>query len=382
MKSFLLAVVNITRGDKLLMLLEQQENTHLEQVEATQGNNGLSSVTIAKGRVILPSSVLSPREKGMKRGLPDTQTYQTDITHNAAYQANDLDAYDSDYDELNSANIALIANLSRNGSDALTEKEVLKKPFLSEESFVVKRPKLYDGNVILKMDAIVIPDSDETLMLCEESRSKMLLKNKIQWLEHAYWKATLVPPLDPSPSSTTNKVEVPKEFPKVSMVNTSLKELKRHLAVIDQEQGVRLSASASRSQPSGNTSNDKIQQTPSSNSKNKETIVLESESPKPVVNLVYSRKPRKNKNTESVSKTKVVQIVLWYLDSGCSKHMTGDRSQLTNFISKFLGTVKFRNDQVAKIMGYGDYQIRNVTISRVYYVEGLGHNLFFCGTIM
>ncbi|GKG39810.1 hypothetical protein Tco_0463955, partial [Tanacetum coccineum] len=50
-------------------------------------------------------------------------------------------------------------------------------------------------------------------------------------------------------------------------------------------------------------------------------IVLESESPKPVVNLVYSRKPRKNKNTESVSKTKVVQIVLWYLDSGCSKHL-------------------------------------------------------------
>ncbi|GJS28013.1 retrovirus-related pol polyprotein from transposon TNT 1-94 [Tanacetum coccineum] len=108
-------------------------------------------------------------------------------------------------------------------------------------------------------------------------------------------------------------------------------------------------------------------------------IVLESESPKPVVNLVYSRKPRKNKNTESLSKTEVVQIVLWYLDSGCSKHMTGDRSQLTNFISKFLGTVKFRNDQVAKIIGYGDYQIGNVTISRVYYVEGLGHNLFSVG---
>ncbi|GJS24874.1 retrovirus-related pol polyprotein from transposon TNT 1-94 [Tanacetum coccineum] len=108
-------------------------------------------------------------------------------------------------------------------------------------------------------------------------------------------------------------------------------------------------------------------------------IVLESESPKPVVKLVYSRKPRKNKNTESVSKTKVVQIVLWYLDSGCSKHMTGDRSQLTNFISKLLGTVKFGNDQVAKTMGYGDYQIGNVTISRVYYVEGLGHNQFSIG---
>ncbi|GJZ03869.1 putative ribonuclease H-like domain-containing protein [Tanacetum coccineum] len=76
---------------------------------------------------------------------------------------------------------------------------------------------------------------------------------------------------------------------------------------------------------------------------------------------------------------KVVQIVLWYLDSGCSKHMTRDRSQLINFINKFLGTVKFRNDYVEKILGYGDYQIGNVTIPRVYYVEGLGHNLFSVG---
>ncbi|GJX37150.1 retrovirus-related pol polyprotein from transposon TNT 1-94 [Tanacetum coccineum] len=53
--------------------------------------------------------------------LPDTQTSQTVITHNAAYQADDLDAYDSDCDEINSAKIALMANLSRNGSDALTE---------------------------------------------------------------------------------------------------------------------------------------------------------------------------------------------------------------------------------------------------------------------
>nr|GEY79274.1 hypothetical protein [Tanacetum cinerariifolium] len=77
--------------------------------------------------------------------------------------------------------------------------------------------------------------------------------------------------------------------------------------------------------------------------------------------------------------TLVVQLVLWYLDSGCSKHMTEDRSQLVNFVQKFLGLVKFGNDHVAKIMGYGDYQIGNVTISWVYYVEGLGHNLFSVG---
>ncbi|GJZ09847.1 retrovirus-related pol polyprotein from transposon TNT 1-94 [Tanacetum coccineum] len=75
----------------------------------------------------------------------------------------------------------------------------------------------------------------------------------------------------------------------------------------------------------------------------------------------------------------VVQIVLWYLDSGCSKHMTGQRSQLINFVEKFLGTIRFGNDHIAKIMGYDDYQIKNVIISWVYYVEGLGHNLFSVG---
>ncbi|GJT44734.1 retrovirus-related pol polyprotein from transposon TNT 1-94 [Tanacetum coccineum] len=106
---------------------------------------------------------------------------------------------------------------------------------------------------------------------------------------------------------------------------------------------------------------------------------LNNETPKPVITLVYSRKPRKSKTNVSVSKSKFVQIVLWYLDSGCSKHMTGDRSQLTNFVNKFLGTIKFENDHMAKILGYGDYQIENVTILRVYYVEGLGHNLFSVG---
>nr|GEZ55762.1 retrovirus-related Pol polyprotein from transposon TNT 1-94 [Tanacetum cinerariifolium] len=84
-------------------------------------------------------------------------------------------------------------------------------------------------------------------------------------------------------------------------------------------------------------------------------------------------------STDKPVVTLVVQIVLWYLDSGCSKHMTRDRSQLINFVQKFLGTVKFGNDHVAKIMGYGDYQIRSVIIFRVYYVEGLRHNLFSVG---
>nr|GEW01983.1 uncharacterized mitochondrial protein AtMg00810-like [Tanacetum cinerariifolium] len=75
----------------------------------------------------------------------------------------------------------------------------------------------------------------------------------------------------------------------------------------------------------------------------------------------------------------VVQIILWYLDSGCSKHMMGDRSRLMNFVKNFIGTVRFENDHFGAIMGYGDYVIGDSVISRVYYVEGLGHNLFSVG---
>ncbi|GJV49337.1 hypothetical protein Tco_1439549 [Tanacetum coccineum] len=125
-------------------------------------------------------------------------------------------------------------------------------------------PKLYDRNVILNTYMIEIPDFKETLMLAKESRSKMLLKQQdLMVLEkkvntkpvdyvafnkfsqdfdkrfvpqtelsakQAFWSQNFVPPSNPSPSSTTNKVEVPKEIPKVSMVNTSMTKLKQHLA--------------------------------------------------------------------------------------------------------------------------------------------------------
>ncbi|GJS61881.1 retrovirus-related pol polyprotein from transposon TNT 1-94 [Tanacetum coccineum] len=80
-----------------------------------------------------------------------------------------------------------------------------------------------------------------------------------------------------------------------------------------------------------------------------------------------------------VIQRRVVQIVLWYLDSGCSRHMTGDRARLINFVEKFIGTVRFGNDEYAAIVGYGDYKLGDTIISRVYYVEGLKHNLFSVG---
>nr|GEW18618.1 hypothetical protein [Tanacetum cinerariifolium] len=64
----------------------------------------------------------------------------------------------------------------------------------------------------------------------------------------------------------------------------------------------------------------------------------------------------------------------------CSKHMTRNLKLLINFIEKFLGTVKFGNDHIVPILGYGDLVQGAVTIKRVYYVEGLNHNLFSVGS--
>ncbi|GJX56487.1 retrovirus-related pol polyprotein from transposon TNT 1-94 [Tanacetum coccineum] len=86
---------------------------------------------------------------------------------------------------------------------------------------------------------------------------------------------------------------------------------------------------------------------------------------KPVLaKIVKKSPPSRNNPGKPKAKTNVVQIVLWYLDSGCLKRLTGQLSQLINFISKFMGTVRFWNDQVAPIIGYGDYHIGNMTISQ------------------
>ncbi|GKD62821.1 hypothetical protein Tco_1300330, partial [Tanacetum coccineum] len=283
------------RGGKFLLLRVQVGPTLQEQVEAILGNKGLLFVTTAKGKDTCPNSALNLKGNGMIRDprTAEGQAIQTVITHNAAYQANDLDAYDSNCDELNTAKVALMANLSHYGSDALAEsikidrlkqtlsehlKEnkslmqtvtLLKNDFKKEESrnidreialekkikqldnIVYKRdqsaqtkaqqlePKLYDGNVIKNTSAIMIPDVEETLMLAEESRSKMLLKQQDPMVLEKKVNTTPVDyansmnSSDPSPSCRPTKVEVPKELPKVSMVNTSLKKLKHHLAGFD-----------------------------------------------------------------------------------------------------------------------------------------------------
>nr|GEY53083.1 retrovirus-related Pol polyprotein from transposon TNT 1-94 [Tanacetum cinerariifolium] len=162
-------------------------------------------------------------------------------------------------------------------SEHLKEKESLEQKVKELNNIVFKRnqsaqtvhmlTKLYDGSVIEKSDAIVIHDSEETLLLVEESRSKMLQKQNKPIMsekkvntkpvdyaalnqlskdfetrfvpqadlsaEQAFWSRFSVQPEEPNLSISTAIVEVPKELSKVSMVNSSLKKLKFHLASFD-----------------------------------------------------------------------------------------------------------------------------------------------------
>nr|GEV50865.1 hypothetical protein [Tanacetum cinerariifolium] len=525
-------------------------------------------------------------------GITKTQSTQYVITNNASYQADDLDAYDFDCDEINSAKIALMVNLSHYGSDNLTEsleiknlKHTISEHLKENESLEQKdqqlEPKLYDGSVIQKTDAIVIRDSEESLMLEDESRSKMLQKQKDPMMsekkvntkpvdyaalnllskdfetrfvpqtelsaEQSFWdeiisfvkalkklfnsfdqflideltevqnvfnqieqaveqhcvkknkiqdkmkdvlnenerlleQAISIDIVNIVVNSNVNydcktmnecepcvtiKTELQSDFIKKECYDKLLKQyttLEKQCISLEvdsqlkqeifqrnnsfSQQGAptfdqlfKINDLKAQSQKkdtvimklkerikslSGKVKEEKIErefeeiETINIELDHRVTkLVAENEHLKKTYKQLYDSikssrvrskeqcddlikqvniKSAENSDLnaslqekaleitalkDTLSKLKgkaiVVQIVLWYLDSGCSKHMTGDRSQLINFVHKFMGTVKFRNDHVAKIMGYGDYKIGNVTISRIYFVEELGHNLFSVG---
>ncbi|KAI3672777.1 hypothetical protein L6452_38877 [Arctium lappa] len=66
---------------------------------------------------------------------------------------------------------------------------------------------------------------------------------------------------------------------------------------------------------------------------------------------------------------------IWYLDSGCSRHMTGDKELLSSFKAKSGGVDTFGDNMQGHIKGYGELSRGNVSVSMVAYVDGLKHNL-------
>nr|GEU54400.1 hypothetical protein [Tanacetum cinerariifolium] len=269
--------------------------------------------------------------------IVEAQTTHYVITNNSAYQADDLDAYDSDCDKINSAKIALMANLSHYGFDNLDE-------------------------------------------------------NSVNFEE-------------PNISTRPTQVEVPKELPKVSVVNSRLKKLKYHLASFDVVVKERTIATAIIE------GTWKFEHTKACF---RDEIIPFVKALKDLFNLfdqfliddlsgvqnVFNQMKQaveqhcdKLMAVTPVNKTKKIRFTEHITSSGntpikttSSSNVVSNKPMLSstrvNLPTSASGSqpsVKFDNDHVAKIMGYGDYKIGNVTISRVYFVEGLGHNLFSVG---
>nr|GEU93324.1 uncharacterized mitochondrial protein AtMg00810-like [Tanacetum cinerariifolium] len=216
------------------------------------------------------------------------------------------------------------------------------------------RPILYDGSVIAKeTNVISIADSEETLMLKEEKVSN----------EQAFWLQTSHPNTDQFASSPV-KIEAPRELLKEIVKQAkSLNPLEspcystfKYAKLIQELLGYVRDTCPDIHKPSEKL----VAVTPINKRKTVKFAEPIISSTTFQIQLGSSQTKTKQTTNNSMSTSiGVVQIVLWYLDSGCSKHMTGDRSQLINFVYKFLGTVKFGNDQIAKIIRKPDlYYLR------------------------
>ncbi|GJW56541.1 hypothetical protein Tco_0103272 [Tanacetum coccineum] len=88
----------------------------------------------------------------------------------------------------------------------------------------------------------------------------------------------------------------------------------------------------------------------------------------------WSPKSKTAQSPPSMSKssTSVIQLDLWIVDSGCSKHITGNLQLLRNFVEKFMRTFRFSNDHFTAITRYGDYDpVSTAQIFKIYQISVL-----------
>nr|GEW21086.1 hypothetical protein [Tanacetum cinerariifolium] len=196
--------------------------------------------------------------------IAETSRTKYVITNNAAYQADDLDAYDSDCDELNSAKIALMANLSHYGSDNLAG--------------IHNQDNVYNNVLYQDVQATSIFEQSNILNQSETKITRTLC-------------------------------------PLTRITTTAIVPLRK-------------------------------------------PIPIDSNASKPVVTLVYSRKSKEAKNKVSVSKPKI------------HKSLVANKKEPNNSWGSTISNVP------SSIIECSDYKIENVTILRVYIMEGLGYNLF------
>nr|GEV16994.1 copia protein [Tanacetum cinerariifolium] len=212
-----------------------------------------------------------------------------------------------------------------------------------EDGLFKQDQSLYNGQEIVKSNhaRVLVHDSENTLEIDETTRKQM--NEKMKDLECVKKKELLEYAVG----------TCPKDFNKRDNKHASTL-LTRNKQVTFKDQcatsKVNSCTDASRSKPRSNPKKNRISP---AESVNKEKVEEHPRTNKSSLNHM-------NRVDSSIISTRT--IVLWYLDPGYSKHMTGDRSRLINFMKKFIGIVRFGNDHFGAIMGYRDYVIGNSVI--------------------
>ncbi|GJY34687.1 retrovirus-related pol polyprotein from transposon TNT 1-94 [Tanacetum coccineum] len=242
--------------------------------------------------------------------------------------------------------------LNRNCKTSFVKPEFLKKAQR-------ENPRLYDKGFYNDNLALMLaPESDESIHLAQESQSKL---------------SDLIKPFDYKQLNSLYYLFIP-EREKSAEQRSFSKKSKLNLKAQLQDKNIAISELKKLTEKlKGKSVETKFEKSlvirqPNAFKSQRQSILGK---PTP-----FSDSLAKKDFSKSNS---LIEIILFIVDSGCSKHMTGSLKLLTNFVEKFLGTVKFGNDQIAVILGYGDLVQGNITIKRVYYVQGLNHNLFSVG---
>ncbi|GKC59316.1 retrotransposon protein, putative, unclassified, partial [Tanacetum coccineum] len=292
-----------------------------EQVGVTCGNKGLLRVTTTKVKDTCPENALN-RGNRMTHdlGILEAQATQTVITHNAAYQVDDLDAYDSDCDELNTAKVSLMANLSHFGSNALAE---VHNPDNVDNNMINQavQAAVQNSNSSAQQDALIL-SVIEQLKTQVVNYTKMNLDNKscngcMLSDNHDLYVLDFINDVNArTKSKSVKKSSKRKVWKPTGKVFTNIRYTWR---------------------PTGRTFTivgnacPLTRITTTAEVPLRKPTALESDTPKPVVTLVYSRKPRKSKTNIPVSKPKIIKSI-----SANKKEPSKSRSIVLNFSSSSL----------------------------------------------
>nr|GEX95034.1 putative ribonuclease H-like domain-containing protein [Tanacetum cinerariifolium] len=239
----------------------------------------------------------------------------------------------------------------------------------------LKQQSLYNGNSLLeKHDPPAVYDSKETLKLAQESCEKMrFLKKKIKPANYAkinHLSGVFVPQTTKSKkelflSNVSNMVTIPKmiSIPNEDLSDDTTPSVARKFQMRVDLVSNNQSIASIRTNPITNfqrhvTFKENMSSDMVNSSFTRLVHTARTRRPQPKGNTRNDRVPSASKSSEAKK-----------------NHMTGKIKLLISFLWKFLGTVRFGNDHIAVVLGYGDLKWGNITITRVYFVEGLGHNL-------